>query len=119
MKIVINPDIPDRTYFTSSEVAPVVSRNGNRTTLTVYDGQGTRRASWGKPGVTSTIVINRRGFVVVHVGFHHRYSGGQQWYYFVGGERRLWSQLTAKQQREVVAGKAPSWAKLPGNVKAA
>lgn len=114
MKIIINTEVPDQTYFTLTDVEPAASGNA----LTITHGNGTHR-SWGKPGVDSTVVLNTATITAVHVGFHHKHRGGQGWFYFLKGERRTWAQLDEKRQKQVLAAasKAPGWAKAPGKLK--
>lgn len=95
--ITTNSDIPDSTYFTMSDVTPECAGS----TLTVWNGKGTRR-SWGAPGVESTVVVNYGTFAAVHVGFHHKHRGGQGWFYFVANEYKTWAQLTEAQQKRVL-----------------
>lgn len=113
MRIQKSDKIPDDTYFTLSDVEPVV--NGN--ILTIYNGKGTRR-NWGQPGADSSVVVNTGTFTAVHVGFHHKHRGGQGWFYYVSRERRTWAQLDDKQRKQVLAKlhRAPAWAHTPGKL---
>lgn len=107
-------DIPG-TYFRMSEVAPHFDADA----LVIFNGEGTRR-SWGRPQVSSTVVVDSEDFVAVHVGFHHKHRGGQGWFYFVAGERRTWAQLPDDLRTLVLDNKhkAPYWAKSPGKLRA-
>ncbi len=121
MKIITSERIPDSTYFTASDVEPVLKDGA----LTIYDGKGSRR-SWGAPTVTSTVVVHTATFAAVHVGFHHKHRGGQAWYYYVNGERQTWQQLSDTRRRQVLADytaprtpakRSPAWAKSPGKLR--
>lgn len=109
--IHIRSDVPNTTYFRSSDVAPQLAGE----TLTLWHGKGTRR-SWGAPQVCSTVVVETDTFIAVHVGYSHKHRGGQQWYYFLNRERYTWNQLSDALQRLVLdnSHKAPHWAKVPG-----
>lgn len=115
MKIVYSANIPDDTYFTSSDVSPIVEDDK----LIVYNGKGTHW-SWGTPQVTSSVVFNSKRLTAVHVGFSHKHRGGQAWYYYVQGQRRTWAQLDDTLRTLVIknAKRAPSWAKAPGATRA-
>lgn len=114
MKIIIDDEIIDSTYFTLSDVMPTLER----TTLTIMNGKGTHR-SWGTPSVTSTVVFNSTRLTAVHVGFTHKHRGGQGWFYYVEGERRSWAQLDETRRKLVLANlkRAPSWAHKPGKLR--
>ncbi|HMN12034.1 MAG TPA: hypothetical protein PKD55_06895 [Bellilinea sp.] len=107
-------DIPG-TYFRMSEVAPHFDADA----LVIFNGEGTRR-SWGRPQVTSTVVVDTGTFLAVHVGFSHKYRGGQGWFYFTSGQRRTWAQLSDELRTLVLDNehKAPYWAKSPGKLRA-
>lgn len=109
-------DIPDSTYFRMSDVEPFFADDG---ALVISNGEGTRR-SWGRPQVTSTVVVDTDAFVAVHVGFSHKHRGGQGWFYFVDGQRRTWAQLPDDLRTLVLDNehKAPYWAKSPGKLRA-
>jgi hypothetical protein len=119
MEIRVSNDVPDSTYFRTGDVEPAISDN----TLTVYDGDGTRR-SWGRPGVTSTVVVDAPDFVAIHVGFHHKHGGGQFWrFYNVNGqiERVGWASLPDETRQIVLDAcneNAPRWAREPGKLRA-
>lgn len=114
-------NVPDSTYFSTYHVTPDINVDGS---LTIYDGKGTYRSSWGAPGVTSTVVLDDDDLVAIHVGFHHKHGGGQFWrYYTTDGEttRQIeWRQIPDEaRQRILDAAKrlAPSWAKAPGKLR--
>ena len=119
MKIQFSTDIPDGTYFRTGDAEPTINDDGS---LTVYDGEGTRR-SWGKPGVTSTVVVEDCDLVAVHVGFHHKHGGGQFWrYYTTDGTQTTqvtWASLPDVIRQKVLDAfsKAPGWAKVPGKLR--
>lgn len=115
-------NVPDNTYFTTGDTEPEINNDGS---LTIYDGKGTYRSSWGAPGVTSTVILDDDDLVAVHVGFHHKHGGGQFWRYYTtdGTETRQieWRQIPDEaRQRILDAAKrfAPSWAKAPGKLRA-
>lgn len=120
MKIQTNSNVPDYTYFAMSDVSP--EYNPDTDTLTVYNGEGTRR-SWGRPGVESTIVFRGRDLIAIHVGFHHKHRGGQGWHYFQqekdSWQKVSWGSLSDKDRKKILAreNKAPSWAKSPGKLR--
>lgn len=115
MKIEVSSNVPDGTYFRASDCEPSIDQD----TLTVYEGNGSPR-SWGRPGVTSTVVYQSEDFVSVHVGFHHKHGGGQFWrHYSINGQIRqvAWKDLDDSLRAEILDGwksKAPKWAKAPG-----
>jgi len=113
MKIKIIHEVPDCSYFRMSDVSPELAGK----CLVVFDGKGTRRSRY-TPGVTSTVIVNTATFTAIHVGFHHKHRGGQGYFYFVAGQRKLWNQLSAYRKRQVIAGlgNAPCWAKTPGKI---
>lgn len=117
--------VPDSTYFRVGSCEPDLDADG--ATLTIYDGDGSRRSSWGAPGVTSTVVLHADDLVAVHVGFHHKHGGGQFWRYVrpvsdgARWERVGWAALDDEDRQRVLDavadGKAPSWAKAPGKLR--
>jgi hypothetical protein len=119
MKIV-KTQPPIWASFSISDVAPRIE--GGRLVLT--EGKGERH-SWGRSVVTTTVLLNQRDFVAVHVGFHHKHRGGQGYFYFVrvgaAWTRKTWNQLTVRQQAKVIAHstRLPNWAKAPGKIDAA
>lgn len=118
MRIQTSSEVPDSTYFRVASAEPSICPDGS---LTIYNGEGTRRSSWGAPGVTSTVVYETETFAVVHVGFHHKHGGGQFWrYYLTNGETKAvtWASLDDDTRRAILASrKAPSWAKVPGKLR--
>lgn len=121
MKILTSANVPDSTYFRTGDAEPTINEDGS---ITLYDGNGTSR-SWGRPGITSTIVHEDCDLVVIHVGFHHKHGGGQFWRYYTtdGTETRqvTWASLpdvTRQIVLDAYQAKAPSWAKAPGKLRA-
>lgn len=118
MNIRYSSDIPNSTYFTATDVEPVVNPDGS---ITVYQGEGTRR-SWGRPQVTSTIVLDDCDLVAIHVGFSHKHRGSQGWYFFTTDgtttRRITWRHLPDEQRQRVLDNlrQAPAWAKMPGKL---
>lgn len=114
MKIKIDENVPDGTYFTLSNVEPRISGHS----LIIYQGQGTRR-SWGRPGVDSSVVVNTATFTAIHVGYHHKHRGSQGWFYYLNAERVVWSSLNDKRRKQVLdnVAKAPGWTKCPGELR--
>ena len=82
----------DSTYFRTSDVTPQV--NGNE--ITVIDGRGSRRSSWGQPSVCSTVKTLAENVVKVEVVGWHKHTvspvGGS--FYFVN-ENGEWVRRTA------------------------
>jgi hypothetical protein len=116
MEIRFSSDVPDSTYFRMGDVEPVIKDSS----LTLYDGSGSRRFSWGQPGVTSTVVVNALDFVAVHVGFHHKHGGGQFWrFYNVNGsvQQVAWKDLPDETRQVVLDADAPAWARQPGKLR--
>lgn len=120
MKIKINDNVPDSTYFTMSDVEPVYDSTSD--TLTLVQGEGSRR-SWGRPAVWSSVVFRGRDLVAVHVGFSHKHRGGQGWHYWQrqGGTwiKVVWGKLSDTDRQKVLdrMSNAPSWAKAPGKLR--
>jgi len=115
MEIKFSDAVPDSTYFRTGDAEPLF-RGG---TITCLNGNGSRR-SWGKPGVTSTVVVNRDEFTAVHVGFYHKHGGGQFWRYYRPEGRVMWRSLSESERMEVLDGfvaQAPGWAKVPGKLR--
>lgn len=111
---------PDSTYFTATDVEPDINVDGS---VTIYNGRGTGR-SWGRPQVTSTIVLEECDFIAVHVGFSHKHRGGQAWYYYTTDgnttSRIKWQQMPDELRQRVLdayEAKAPNWAKSPGKLR--
>lgn len=116
MEIQFSDAVPDSTYFRVGDAEPLF-RDG---AITCLDGQGSRRNSWGAPGVTSTVVVNRDGFAAVHVGFYHKHGGSQFWRYYRPGGRVMWKSLSEDERMEVLdawIADAPGWAKCPGKLR--
>jgi len=121
IKIIFTDEIPSATYFRVADAEPQLDGDS----LVVLDGQGSSR-SWGRPGVTSTVVLNEDDLCAIHVGFHHKHGGGQFWRYYIphhGGEWRQvqWRELEDDARQRVLAAaerSAPYWAKSPGKLRA-
>lgn len=120
MKINTSDYCPDGTYFTATDVQPDIQADGS---VTLYNGRGTSR-SWGRPQVTSTVVLDDCDLVAIHVGFSHKHRGGQGWYYYTtdGSETRriTWQQLPDEARQRILdacEAKAPNWAKEPGKLR--
>lgn len=120
MKIFTSANVPDYTYFRTGDAEPTINEDGS---VTVLDGNGTSR-SWGRPGITSTIVHEDCDLVAIHVGFHHKHGGGQFWRYYTtdGTETRqvTWASLPDSTRQKVLDAynaKAPNWAKVPGKLR--
>lgn len=120
LQIVSLDSIPDSTYFRTGDVEPEI--NNEDRLLVVFNGEGSRRG-WGRPGVTSTVVLETLDIVAVHVGFHHKHGGGQFWrYYQVNGDIHQvgWKDLDDDIRSavlEAASKKAPLWAKVPGKLR--
>lgn len=114
--VTVSKDVPDGTYFTTTECEPVVTQEG----VTVFTGNGKHR-SWGSPSVTSTVVLND-SLLVVHVGFHHKHRGGQFWRYFMlapenGIVQVKWADLDDETRQEILSAPRPIWANAPGKLR--
>ncbi len=112
---------PDDTYFRTGDVAPEINEDGS---LTIFNGQGTSRLSWGRPGVTSTVVYQDEHLSAIHIGFHHKHGGGQFWRYYTNGDsqakRVTWGRIADEQRELILSGYeevAPDWAKVPGKLR--
>lgn len=121
MRIHTSNSVPDGTYFRTSDAEPTIENDGS---ITIYDGEGTRRSSWGAPGVHSTVVLDDDDLCVIHVGFFHKHGGGQFWRYYTTTGNRVnritWPQLPDELRKRVLAAtanKAPRWAKAPGKLR--
>lgn len=119
LQIITSGDVPDGTYFRVASAEPVLKEN----ILTIYDGEGTRR-SWGRPGVTSTVLLNTENLVAVHTGFHHKHGGGQFYRYFrfdgMAWKQVTWAKLLDDERVLVLAAyeeRAPRWANVPGKLR--
>src|SRR5260221_7584299 len=87
---------PDGTYFRVHAAEPELEVNDQgEQVLNLVNGTGTRRSSWGAPGVTSTILLQTDTLIAIHVGFHHKHGGGQfyRYYRFHSGLQQ-WEQAT-------------------------
>lgn len=120
MEIRASNNVPDSTYFRTGDVSPFITGDA----IVMLNGQGTRRKSWGAPGVTSTVIVDESEFVAIHVGFYHKHGGGQFWRYFQQGEREIhkveWKSLSEEKRLLVLdawIAKAPGWAKQPGKLR--
>lgn len=122
---------PDNTYFTTGSVEPdlrIDSADGSAT-LTIYNGVGSRRSSWGAPEVTSTVALEADDLVSIHVGYHHKHGGGQFWRHYhlttSGDGQRTWEQapwrtLSDDERARVIDAArdhAPAWANPPGKLR--
>lgn len=118
LTIELSKNVPDNTYFTSSDCEPTLDGK----TLTIYNGKG-RSRSWGAPSVTSTVVFESTDIIAIHVGFHHKHRGGQFWRYFqINGEVKQveWKNLdddTRQAILEAYEKNAPNWANIPGKLR--
>jgi hypothetical protein len=118
--IIESGNVPDDTYFRTGDVEPRIKDDGS---IVIYNGQGSRRSSWGAPGVTSTVVVDAPDFAAIHVGFHHKHGGGQFWRFFaINGEtvQVAWKDLDDETRQVVLEAaeeKAPGWAKTPGKLR--
>lgn len=124
LNIQHNGDIPDTTYFRATDCEPELSADGQA--LTIYDGHG-RSRGWGRPSVTSTIVLASDHLVVIHTGFSHKHRGGQFWRYYQptaineSWRRVEWASLDDATRQSVLdayQAHAPAWAKVPGKLRA-
>lgn len=117
VSIIESNDVPDSTYFRTGDAEPTI--NNETRTITVLDGEGTSR-SWGRPGITSTVILETLDLVAIHVGFHHKHGGGQFWrYYQINGDIRQvsWGSLDDDTRAAILDAKRPSWAKVPGKLR--
>jgi hypothetical protein len=120
LEIITSTNVPDGTYFRVASAEPDLKES----MLTVYDGQGSRRSSWGAPGVTSTVLLNADDLTAVHIGFHHKHGGGQfyRYYRFDGMAWQVitWAKLSDEDRVRVLDAcerRAPHWAKVPGKLR--
>ena len=120
LQIITSSDVPDGTYFRVASAEPELKEN----VLTIYDGNGTRRSSWGAPGVTTTVLLNADDLTALHVGFHHKHGGGQfyRYYRFDGmvWQSVSWTKLSDGDHVRVLDAyerRAPHWAKVPGKLR--
>ena len=113
--------VPDSTYFRTGDAEPIIESDGS---ITLLNGEGTRRSSWGRPQVNTTILIDDCDFLAVLVGFSHKHGGSQFYRYYLpnGGkpQRVTWSKLTDHDRQRILDAyddKAPYWAKKPGKLR--
>src|SRR3990167_49258 len=66
MQTQFSSDVPDGTYFRTGDAEPSINEDGS---IIILDGNGSSR-SWGRPGVTSTVVYDDCDLIAVHIGFH-------------------------------------------------
>lgn len=121
LEIQESAEVPNSTYFRVGDTEPTVNDDGS---ITIYTGQGSRRSSWGAPGVTSTVVLEDCDLVAIHVGFYHKHGSGQFWRYYTTDGQTVqqvrWSQLpdsTRQQVLDAYQKMAPGWAKSPGKLR--
>jgi hypothetical protein len=116
---------PDTTYFRTAAAEPELERDeqGNQV-LKLVNGIGSRRSSWGEPGVTSTVILDADNLVAIHVGFHHKHGGSQFWRYYRSNgqqwQQATWAQLSDEDRQRVLIAcedRAPTWAKTPGKLR--
>jgi hypothetical protein len=116
---------PDDTYFNTKAAQPELERDEQgEQVLNLVNGQGTRRSSWGAPGVTSTIVLHTDDLVAIHVGYYHKHGGGQFWRYYRNDgsqwQEVSWPKLSDEDRQRVLDAyedRAPSYAKVPGKLR--
>lgn len=118
LTIKIDSEILNGTYFTMSDLTPVLDEAEG--VLTVQNGKGSRRG-WGTPTVTSTVVVNAEGFTAIHVGGWTKHGGCQGFHYWLGNRKVTWAGLDNAKRQMVLDGAAvlPVWAKAPGELKVA
>lgn len=117
VSITESNDVPDSTYFRTGDAEPTFDNEIR--TIEILNGNGTSR-SWGRPGVTSTVVLETLDLVAIHVGFHHKHGGGQFWrYYQINGDIKQvsWGSLDDDTRSAILEAKRPSWAKAPGKLR--
>ena len=121
MQTQFSSDVPDGTYFRTGDAEPSINEDGS---IIILDGNGSSR-SWGRPGVTSTVVYDDCDLIAVHIGFHHKHGGGQFWrYYTTDGtttSETAWAKLPDETRQAILNAatkRAPSWARLPGKLRA-
>lgn len=122
------PHLSRATSLRGSDVAPHLQARGTHTVLTIHDGDGDRR-SWGRPGVSTVVVVSTASLCSVICGFYHKYGGGQMWRHYlrdrgadgVNGWRRVtWAKLNDRRRRQVLDAyrtEAPNWAEPPGKLR--
>lgn len=116
---------PDSTYFRTGAAEPELEKNEQgEQVLKLVNGTGTRRSSWGEPGVTSKVLLDTDNLVAIHVGFFHKHGGGQ-FYRYYRHDGQAWAQVTWAQlsdpdrERVLIAyeDRAPHYAKVPGKLR--
>jgi len=110
--------VPDSTYFRTGDAEPTIEPDGS---ITLLNGHGSRRSSWGAPQVNTTVLIDEPDFLTVVVGFSHKHGGGQFYRYYTPAGQTDWAHLSDERQTAVLAAyesKAPSWARKPGKPRA-
>lgn len=121
MIITTSGNVPDGTYFNTGDVEPTINADSS---LTIYNGDGTRR-SWGRPQVTSRVVLDEGDFVAIHIGYSHKHRGGQFWRYYTSdgqATRQItWPQMPDEQRQAVLDAynkpAVPYWIKVPGKLR--
>ncbi len=116
---------PDSTYFRVASAQPELEQDEHGVqVLKLVNGTGTRRSSWGEPGVTSTVLLNADDLAAIHVGFFHKHGGGQFYRYYAytgeAWEQVTWQKLSDADRERVLntyEDRAPSFAKVPGKVR--
>ena len=115
---------PDSTYFNTRDAQPELEHSEGEQVLKLVNGTGTRRSTWGEPGVTSNVILETEHLVSIHVGFFHKHGGGQFWrhYRFDGTlwQQVRWARLTDEERLLVLDGytdRAQSWAEVPGKLR--
>lgn len=126
LQIITNGyESPDGTYFRTAAAEPELERSAQgEQVLKLVNGRGTRRSSWGEPGVNSSVILGNDDLVAIHVGFFHKHGGGQFYrYYRFNGEawtELTWPKLSDEERMRVLdayADRAPKWAKVPGKLR--
>ena len=108
-------NVPDRTYFRTSDVVPHVEGE----TLVITDGTGKRR-SWGSPSC-DTVVYQIGEIIAAHVTGWHKHTVGPVggWYYFLQTAKG-WQRVTAnKKEIKALGVDLPALGRfqpLPSNV---
>jgi hypothetical protein len=119
ININFDANIYDGTYFTTSDVEPYVGGD----TLYLYNGKGKSRG-WGKPEVTSTVVLQSTDLIVTHTRFRHKHGGGQFWrYYNITSNNDLvqtkWVSLDDDTRQVILEAYTalPNWINPPGKLR--
>jgi hypothetical protein len=119
-RIVESDQVPNQEYFTAADVEPKFQPEtpvSHDAVITILNGKGKRRNQY-QTGVTSTVVYKGRSLCAIHVGWHHKHRGGQQWYFYYAYGRVAWKHLPDRLRREVRKRlkRAPEWARSPGKL---